>query len=84
MNLTLSPQTQQLLEEQMRKCRCDNPDDLVRVALLTLDGLKGEDYDDLDATTRAAIEDGEAQFQRGEYRPWEEVREELRARFIKK
>ena len=42
-----------------------------------------EDYDDLDADTRAAIEEAEAQFARGEGISWEVVRERLRAKFIK-
>jgi hypothetical protein len=43
---------------------------------------KAEDYDDLDAETRAAIEESEAQLARGEGIPWEEVRNERWARFI--
>jgi predicted transcriptional regulator len=52
--------------------------------LETLNQVRGEDYEDLDPATRAAIEEGEAQYQKGEYRPWKEVCEELRARFTKK
>jgi Arc/MetJ-type ribon-helix-helix transcriptional regulator len=83
MNISLSPQTENLLEEQMQKGHFSNPDDLLRIALQTLDQVQGEDFDDLDPQTRAAIEEAEAQYQRGEGRPWEQVREELRARFIK-
>jgi predicted transcriptional regulator len=45
--------------------------------------MKETGVEDLDAETRAAVEEGLAQADRGEGRPWEEVREELRARFIK-
>jgi len=84
MNVTLSPQTQKLLEQQMSRGKFSDPDEVLRVALETLEQVQGEDYEDLDAETRAAIEEAEAEYERGEARPWEQVREELRARFIKK
>jgi len=84
MTISLSPETKKLLEEQMKKGRFTDPDEVLRVALETLDQVKGEDYDDLDPQTRAAIEEAEAQYQQGKGLPWEEVREQLRARFIKK
>jgi len=80
--ILITPQTQKLLEEHMRTGRFTSPDDVVRVALQTLVQVQGEDYDDLDLETRAAIEESEAQCQRGEARPWEEVRNEVRSRFI--
>ena len=45
-----------------------------------LDQEVGEDVQDLDSETQAAIAEGLAQSERGEGRPWEEVREELKAR----
>jgi acyl-CoA reductase-like NAD-dependent aldehyde dehydrogenase len=54
------------------------------MALQSLDPVRGEDYEELDPQTRAAIEEAEAQFERGEGRPWEEVREALRAKFLRK
>jgi Arc/MetJ-type ribon-helix-helix transcriptional regulator len=84
MNIVLSPRTQKLLEDQMKKGSFSSPDDLLRIALETLDQVKGENYEDLDPQTRAAIEEAEAQCDKGEDRPWESVREELRARFIRK
>ncbi len=66
----------------MRETGVTTPDELVRVALQTLHQTKGEDFDDLDCQTRGAIEEGLNQANRGETRPWEDVREELRARFI--
>jgi Arc/MetJ-type ribon-helix-helix transcriptional regulator len=83
MNISLTPETEKLLEEQMKKGHFASPDDAVRTALQTLDQVRGEDYENLDEQTRAAIEEAEAQHQRGEGRAWGEVREELRARFIK-
>ena len=84
MTISLTTETQRLIEERMKRAGFASADELVRVALQTLDQVGGDDYDELDAETRAAIEEGEAQYERGEGRPWEEVREELRARFINK
>ena len=83
MAIVLSEETQKLIEQRMRESGVDTADELVRVALQTLDQVRGEDFEDLDAETRGAIEEGLAQADRGEGRPWEEVRAELRARFIK-
>jgi predicted transcriptional regulator len=84
MTISLSPETQRLLEREMQEAGVDTPDELVRVALQTLHQVRGEDFEDLDAATQAAIEEGLSQADRGETRPWQEVREELRARFIGK
>jgi Arc/MetJ-type ribon-helix-helix transcriptional regulator len=84
MSITLSPETQQLIEERMKRDGFTTADDLVRLALRTLDQTQGEDYDELDPQTQAAIEEAEAQYANGQARPWEEVREEIRKRFIAK
>ena len=55
---------------------------VVRVALQALRQVRGEDFEDLDQDPQAAIEEGLAQADRGEGRAWEDVRAELRARFI--
>ena len=84
MTISLSPETKKLLEEQMKKGRFSDPDEVLRVALETLDQVKGEDCEDLDPQTRAAIEEAEAQYEHGKGLPWEEVREQLRVQFITK
>jgi len=84
MKISLSPDTERLIEERMKQSGLTSADEVVRLALQSLDAAQGEDYEDLDPQTRAAIEEAEAQFERGEGRPWEEVREALRARFIGK
>ena len=84
MAISLSAETQKLIEERMKETGVATPDELVRVALQTLHQVKGEDFENLDPDTKAAIEEGLAQADRGETRPWEEVREELRRRFIDK
>jgi len=78
MNITISSQTQKLLDEQMQKGGYSSVDDVVRVALETLDQVRGEDYEDLDVETRAAIERGEAQYQRGEAIPLDQAFAQLR------
>jgi predicted transcriptional regulator len=83
MAIVLNDETQKLIEERMKETGLETADELVRVALQTLHQVRGEDFEDLDSETRAAIEEGLAQADRGEGRPWEEVREELRARFSK-
>jgi len=78
MNITISPETQKLLEEEMRKREHTSADEVVRIALETLNQLRGEDYEDLDEETRAAIERAEAQYQRGEGIPLDEAFAQLR------
>lgn len=82
MAISLSEETQRLIEEQMRETGVNTADELVRVALQTLHQTQSEDFEQLEPATRAAIEEGLAQAERGEGLPWEEVREKLRARFI--
>lgn len=82
MAISLQPETQKLIEERMKETGVGTPDELVRLALLTLDQVRGEDFEDLDPATRAALDAGLAQADRGETLPWDEVREALRARFI--
>ncbi len=77
MSITLSAETQKLIEERMRQGGFSSPDDLVRVALETLE-VQGEDIEELDAQTQAAIERGEAQSARGEGIPLDEAFDRLR------
>ncbi len=79
MNVILSAETQQLLDERMKKAGFASADDALRFALQTLEQLEAEDLDD---DTLAAIEEGLSQANRGEGKPWEIVRAELRAKYI--
>jgi Arc/MetJ-type ribon-helix-helix transcriptional regulator len=83
MTVELSAETQKLLEDRMKRGGFPNPDAALRAALETLGEVEGEALEDLDANTLAAIERAEAESARGEARPWEEVKAELRARFLK-
>jgi Arc/MetJ-type ribon-helix-helix transcriptional regulator len=81
MSVTLDDQTVALIESRMKEFGFDSADELIKVALDHLGGEYGVDYESLDAETRASIEEGEAEYQRGEGRRVEEVREELMRRF---
>ncbi|HZL38644.1 MAG TPA: Mpv17/PMP22 family protein [Tepidisphaeraceae bacterium] len=81
MNITITLETQTLLEEQMKKRRFSTPDDAVRTALQSLETAEGVDIEQLDAQTQAALDRAFAQSERGEGRPWEEVRAELQKKY---
>ena len=84
MNISISEETHRILEERMKSRGFASPDEAVRVALETLEDVEDVSIDELDADTQAAIERGIAESDRGEGRAWEEVREELLARYLKK
>ena len=81
MSISLNPRTQKLIEERMKATGCSTPDELVEVALQTLDQVQGRDYDQLDADTQAAIEEAEAQHQRNEGIPLDEAFARLREKY---
>ena len=72
-------ETQKLPEGRMLTGWFATADGAVRAALQTLDKAEGEACKDLGPQTQAAIRRAEAQGDRGEGRPWEQVRDELRA-----
>jgi hypothetical protein len=84
MSVSLSAETQKLIEQRMRETGVSTADELVRVALQTLDQVHGQPFEDLDPDAQVAIEQGLAEADRGEGLAWEQVREEMRARFIEK
>ena len=69
-----------MIEDRLKKGGFNSADDLVRTAIENLDQVEAAD---LDQETIDASEEAEAQYARGEGRPWEEVREELRAKYLK-
>lgn len=83
MNISLTPETQKLLEEQMKRGGYATADDVVRLALETLHQTEGDPLESLDPGTLAAIERAEAQSARGEGRPWEEVRSQLQEKYLR-
>lgn len=81
MGISLSPETQKLIEEHMRIAGYSTADELVEVALRTLERVQGAGYEQLDDDTRSAIEEAEAQFQRGEGIPLDEAISQLREKY---
>lgn len=79
MSIDLSPETQKLIEEQMRRNGFTTAEEAIRFALEQMDQPV---YGENDPETLAAIEEGEAQLERGEGCPWEEVRRELSKKLL--
>ena len=70
------------IDDQVRSGRFRSPDDAINAAVARLqaeEDLLAEDLDDADL---AAIQEGLAQLDRGEGRPWADVRAELRNKFL--
>lgn len=70
MNVILSSATQRLLEERMKAGDYTSPDEVIRIAL---ESLEADTFEDLDDDTRAAIERGDAQVERGEGIPLDDA-----------
>lgn len=77
MNFSLNPEVQKFIEENVRAGQYATPEDVIHTAVARLEIDEAFDGEDLDTTALAAIEEGLAQDNRGEGRPWEQVREEL-------
>jgi Arc/MetJ-type ribon-helix-helix transcriptional regulator len=82
MTISLSPKTSKLLARQMKEGGFSSPEDAVRTALESFDQTKGDDIEDLDEETQAAIHRAFAQSRRGQARPWAKVRDELRVKYV--
>ena len=79
MNISLSPETEKLLEQKLRTGEYRSADDLVHAALDALDRIPPIDESTLDAIDRA-----EDQIDRGEVHDWKDVREQVRSKFLEK
>jgi putative addiction module CopG family antidote len=84
MNVSLDPELAQFIEDQVRAGRYDSPTAAVNAAVSRLKAEQDLLSADLDDDDLAAIEEGLAQLNRGEGRPWEEVRAELKAKYLSK
>ena len=76
MTITLSPETQRLLEDQLNTGNFASADEVLRAALQALDELS-----ELDQATLDAIDVSEEEIERGEFVDWDDVREDVRAEF---
>jgi hypothetical protein len=84
MAISLSPETQRLIEERMRQADIPSADELVRVALDALDRMgtvAEEPDDDLDDETWEAIERADAEYERGGGIPLDEAFAQLRKKY---
>ncbi|HSZ57998.1 MAG TPA: hypothetical protein VK797_20210 [Tepidisphaeraceae bacterium] len=83
MGIFLSRETQELIEQRMKSTGV-SADDLVQIAIRTLDQVSGEDYEHLDPEIRAAIEEAEAEYQQGGGIPLDEAFTRLREKHLGK
>ena len=81
MNIAISPQTQRLLEDKLNSGGYRSADDVVHAALEALNELEAHG---LDEETLDAIDRAEDQIERGEFHSWQDVREQVRAKFLGK
>ena len=84
MKVQLKPELAHFVEEQVRAGRYSSAEEAVNAAVAKLQDEEELLAGELDDEDLAAIEEGLAQADRGETRPWAEVREELRAKFPRK
>ena len=77
MQLQLSkPELRHFIEEQVKAGRFHSPQEVLEEALARMMA------EEQDQETLLAIEEGEAALDRGEGRRWEQVREELRSKYL--
>lgn len=84
MPILLNPKTEKLVEERLRRGGYSSADEVVQAALETLNRSEADAIENLDQPTQQAIARAEAQSDRGEGKPWNQVRAELAARFTDK
>jgi Arc/MetJ-type ribon-helix-helix transcriptional regulator len=82
MKLSFKPELQKFIDEQVRAGHFPSAKDVVEAALLRL--MLDPVDEALDDAALAAIERADAEFARGEDRPFGEVAAELRQRFMRK
>ena len=83
MNIRLTkPEFQKFIDEQVESGQFESPEQVIEAGLarLMLDPVP----EDVDEETLAAIERAEAEFERGEGRPFKQFAEEFRARHFRK
>lgn len=79
MNISVDPELARFIEEQVRQGRFSSATEVIEAGLARL--MLDPEPDVLDAEDIAAIREGIAQMNRGEGRPWKEVRAELKAKY---
>jgi Arc/MetJ-type ribon-helix-helix transcriptional regulator len=79
MTISLSLETQKLLEDRLKSGEYRSADDVLHAALEALNEL---DTFELDEQTLDAIDRAEDQIDRGKVHDWKEVRDQVRAKFL--
>lgn len=82
MAILLTPESEKLIEQRMKETGAASPDELVRLAVQTLGQIQGVAFEDLDQETQAAIDEGEAQYERGEGIPLDQAFAQLRRKYL--
>lgn len=77
MNISISPETQKLLEDRLQQGGYQSADDVVHAALEALNEME---TGPLDEKTLDAIDRAEDQIERGEFRDLDDVKDQIRAR----
>lgn len=83
MNIQLTkPELQKFIDEQVRSGQFSSPEQVIEAGLARL--MLDPPPEDFDEETLAAIDRAEAQFERGEGRPFKEFAAEFRAKHFNK
>ena len=83
MNVQLRPELERFIDGQVKSGRFHSLEEVINFAVARLRAEENLMDDELDSDDLAAIEEGLAQANRGEGRPWETLRSELRAKYLK-
>ena len=81
MQITLTPEHQKFIDSQVRAGRFTSAEQVVAEALSR---LMSEPEEEIDDDAFAALRRSDEQLARGEGRPLEDVRDELRAKFTRR
>jgi putative addiction module CopG family antidote len=81
MTISLSAETQKLVEEKLRSGEYSSADEVVHAALEALNTLQSHS---LDQATLDAIDRAEDQIEQGRVHDWKDVRKQLQSRFLGK
>ena len=84
MHVSLSPEVRKFIEDRIRTGQYSTPEEVIQEAIARLQSDEEWAALDLDDPTLAAIEESEAQYQRGEFRDLKDVAADLRARYSRK
>ena len=81
MNLQIRPELQRFVEDKVKAGQYSSREEVVEAGLAR---LMLDPEPELDEQTLQAIEEGEAEGDRGEVQPWEELKAELLKKYLGK